>query len=401
MNVEDEEWIQHALKDYERKKCISKVLSVDCKDAVPKGTNYGCDMLRIKIKAVLHSGDLVNKSVIYKKMPETAARQKLIKGTNVKESKMYTEILPEMERIRQQTSIGVERFSAICYGVKRGHRGLLLEDLTSAGYKLADRLSGLDCQHAEVAIKGLAEFHALTLILIEQGDLAPEDYKDNFFVDNPEVVKSLVSSGVKEIIRIIEEEWQGEWLNYVDKLREFMEVAPSRFMEEMKFSDEDFNVIVHGDYWLTNMMFRYNADGAPLNNRLLDFQIPNYSKAAIDLQYFLNSSLDGDALMKKEEFLKLYYDTLKSYLLLYKYSGEIPTFEKIVENYEKLKFFSLVIGLAVKPFMMQPTEEIIEDLEEWTKQLAGNEMKPPNLHIEKVERVVKILLKQGSEIGVF
>lgn len=45
---------------------------------------------------------------------------------------------------------------------------LVIEDLAPLGFRMADRLSGLDLTHTILALQGLARFHAASIALCEK-----------------------------------------------------------------------------------------------------------------------------------------------------------------------------------------------------------------------------------------
>jgi len=45
---------------------------------------------------------------------------------------------------------------------------LVIEDLTFLGFRMADRLSGLDLAHSILALQGLARFHAASVAICEK-----------------------------------------------------------------------------------------------------------------------------------------------------------------------------------------------------------------------------------------
>lgn len=45
---------------------------------------------------------------------------------------------------------------------------LVIEDLAPLGFRMADRLSGLDMNHCILAIQGLAKFHAASIAVCEK-----------------------------------------------------------------------------------------------------------------------------------------------------------------------------------------------------------------------------------------
>lgn len=44
---------------------------------------------------------------------------------------------------------------------------LILEDLKSQGFQMADRCTGLDLSHSKLALVGLAKFHATSILYME------------------------------------------------------------------------------------------------------------------------------------------------------------------------------------------------------------------------------------------
>lgn len=83
-------------------------------------------------------------------------------------------------------------------------------------------------------------------------------------------------------------------------------------------------VLAHGDFWLNNMMFREDQDVL-----FLDFQGCCWGSPALDLQYFMASSVHNDIKIDRfDELMKFYYDELIESLKKLKYDKEIPTFEE-------------------------------------------------------------------------
>ncbi|XP_055549831.1 uncharacterized protein LOC129732723 isoform X2 [Wyeomyia smithii] len=91
-----------------------------------------------------------------------------------------------------------------------------------------------------------------------------------------------------------------------------------------------FNVLNHGDAWCNNMMFQYDNDNAIEDMLLVDFQVGLWSSPAIDLLYFIISSVKGeDKLSKFDSMIHFYHQNLVSNLKLLEYSGQVPTLKEL------------------------------------------------------------------------
>lgn len=90
--------------------------------------------------------------------------------------------------------------------------------------------------------------------------------------------------------------------------------------------ESDFNVILHGDLWSNNIMFKYNANGEPDVAVLVDFQICYYGSPALDITYsFYTSSHNDVSESDWEELIQYYYDELRTTLQKLNYSKKIPS----------------------------------------------------------------------------
>lgn len=92
-------------------------------------------------------------------------------------------------------------------------------------------------------------------------------------------------------------------------------------------------VLAHGDAWLNNMMFLSNESQVPEDVLFLDFQAPAWASPALDLLYFIVSSVQDDIKVSRfDEFIKHYHNELVAALKKLKYDEAIPTLDELHDD---------------------------------------------------------------------
>lgn len=90
--------------------------------------------------------------------------------------------------------------------------------------------------------------------------------------------------------------------------------------------DDDFNVILHGDLWSNNIMFKYIENGEVMNVVLVDFQICYYGPPVLDVTYCLYTSSHNDVNESDWDMLvQYYYEELRSTLNKLNYRKNVPS----------------------------------------------------------------------------
>lgn len=361
---EDKEWIKQTLVNYERSRCISKFLDIDSNNAVGKGENYFSDIFRMKLKVVLNSGETSERSLIYKIVPRGDNKSPDVKKSGLfrKEARIYMDILPEMGKVLKKAKPDAETFWPEFYGVKGNYEGFMMEDLSLAGYKMADRLKQLDFEHAELAVKELAVFHALAAVLVERGEISYNEFHPTFVHNDEKKLEDGIVKVLTALIKVIEEDWKGEWMQYVEGIEKLKTTMTKLLMKTHEKDENKFNTLNHGDYWTNNILFKYNSDGQPQHIKLVDYQMIFYNKPTLDLHWFFNTSLRPEIRDRTAQLLTIYYSTLESSLKLFDFAAPIPSFEEISESFHETRMYGYFVTLAITPVMIcSALENIIHE----------------------------------------
>ena len=146
-------------------------------------------------------------------------------------------------------------------------------------------------------------------------------------VENPmmESVK-LDHNCFKEAIRSY-----GDCEEFADKIAnwDFRKICSS-FVDVAEPMKNGFQVLNHGDMWVNNFMLKNDFEGKPTDVKLIDYQMSFWASPAVDLIYFLISSIQDDIKVDQFDNLVAYYhSTLVDSLNKLKYDKEIPTLEEL------------------------------------------------------------------------
>jgi len=121
---------------------------------------------------------------------------------------------------------------------------------------------------------------------------------------------------------------------FVDKIAEWNQQKLSRHslvvVNPMKCG---MVVLTHGDYWLNNLMFKFNESNESEDVQMLDFQSSAWGTPSLDLHYFLISSVRDDIKVGYyDEFIEHYHDEFVKSLNKLGYDQFIPTLDDLYED---------------------------------------------------------------------
>nr|XP_033331995.1 uncharacterized protein LOC117223692 [Megalopta genalis]XP_033331996.1 uncharacterized protein LOC117223692 [Megalopta genalis]XP_033331997.1 uncharacterized protein LOC117223692 [Megalopta genalis] len=333
-----------------------QVTDVFQKAATNKGDNYTSDMMRVTIEFSRKQGDeRVNekRSLIFKFEPMVeGARRDMIEKTQL----FDVEIIMMTDTVKKMSDmLGYDhRLSAEIYHVRMERPVcLVMEDLGAIGFRMADRQAGLDLEHSTLAIRGLGRFHAASVALCEkEPKQKTKYYRGMFSKEYPEEMSSFFTAGCKALAEEIET-WPELEKRYADKLRRLSDRIYDLGAASTKRRGDEFAVINHGDFWVNNMLFKYDQNSKPIQHIFVDFQVSIYTTPAVDLQYFLNTSLSDDVYLNHmDALLADYLHTLTSTMKQLKCKTPPPTIDDIKKCMKERAIYGLISSVTVLPVLL-------------------------------------------------
>ncbi|KAH0552122.1 hypothetical protein KQX54_005963 [Cotesia glomerata] len=372
-----EEFVQNALRNAKKDNSIL-VTNMVVKNATDKGDNYTSEMYRVYFDLTCKDGKKKCSVIVKTTHRNQGKHTELIESADLFgiEMTMMTSTLREMESVLKDTKLG-----GLCYFTRpKDPKVLMIEDLAPLGFKMANRQTGLDFNHCTLALQGLAKFHASSVLIIEKNPELKEIYSKGMFeMEFPEDMSNFFVSGMKYLVKAAAS-WPELREDCRKKIEKIANVAYDKAANARKLDEKEFNVINHGDFWVNNMMFKYNDKGDAVDHIFVDFQLCSYTTPALDLLYFLNSSASEEVLENhRSSLIKGYVKTLSETMTRIGCKTKAPSieyFKKILADKAIIGFVIACSGLPILKLdksKAQGLEEMMNNKEDFHLMAYNNE----------------------------
>ncbi|XP_058119623.1 uncharacterized protein LOC131284809 [Anopheles ziemanni] len=242
---------------------------------------------------------------------------------------------------------------------------LVLEDLAVKGFRQPDRTARLDLAHLRVIVTKLAKFHAATAVLERKVDSGRKSSNRELFSmlansmftseDNP--VHLFYANAIQHCIE--QTERVPQLAQYSGFLRNFLQSAIERESKSYERTAGGFNVLNHGDMWLNNLLWKYDAEGSVEDVIMVDYQESFFGSPAFDLTHLLHSSANT-AIQRAgfDELLQLYTDELRNALRQFKYDGPLPDLAHMQAEVTAKRDHALIVTTCIVPALITTETEL-------------------------------------------
>ncbi|KAJ9594620.1 hypothetical protein L9F63_027396, partial [Diploptera punctata] len=234
------------------------------------------------------------------------------------------------------------------------------------GFTLATVTHGLDLKHCLHVLRKIAQYHACSVVLRQQEPSRFKTFLDYYFENKEHSGMNAYFQNTVKSVKREAEKWSG-YEKCVDSLTALESETFGRWINSVLRQEDGYNVLIHGDLWLNNIMFRYSDENDVQEVRFVDFQLSYVTSPAIDLLYFLHSSASPEVLANDREILiDEYYNTLCD--TFYKLGhGELqPTRDILNAELEKKQVFGVLACLTLRSFALVDRNHLPE-LDKLTK----------------------------------
>ncbi|XP_066992694.2 uncharacterized protein [Anabrus simplex] len=364
-----EEFIEAILREDEKTQHL-QVARADVQPAVAKGDNFGGLLHRVTAEIYYqNNGNNQEKSelrcIIVKSLPSDDWYREVLDQAGVfkREMRMYKVILPAMYKLLKEKLPGVTipALTARTYTSSITNETLVLEDLRPLGYRMVDRRQQLDLEHCVVALRALAQFHALSVALNDRDPSLMDHFREGFYTPERRHILSPFLQPTLDTLASAVEKWP-EYERFGDKIRQIAATSVDRIIDVVKPKNNSLCVLNHGDFWINNILFRYHPkNGKVLGAKFVDFQVSRYSSPALDLQYFIYTSAKEDVRDKSlRHLLQEYHASLTHTLQLLGCGKYAITFGELEQEMKERAFFGLITACTYLGAVLADPSEVVD-----------------------------------------
>ncbi|XP_002073846.3 uncharacterized protein LOC6650996, partial [Drosophila willistoni] len=367
------------IPDWINVKYFEKVLKQDQPDyvevlkftpvaATPPGENFTSTMLRIYVDLKLKDGTTKTKTYIFKTMLPSDRGGKDIEefGLFDKELLMYQRFLPAFEDLYKKAGWNDIQLAPKCLLTeeREGNIHFIFEDLRVKNFKNVDRTKGLDMEHMTRSLHKLAEYHAASAVYADQNGPYPKEFDSGFIVPT-EKAKDFQLQLFKHKEAAYKNGIQNWGLPPSDAeiyVKNFPSIEQywAQAKSTLEVNPNDFNVLIHGDFWSSNLMCNYHKDGSIDQVILVDFQIGKWGSPVQDLLFFIIISAANDIRLKEfDNFVRIYWERLVECLKVLQFKKPIPKLRELqADMYKKNNsFYAFFAVLNHLPIILFPSDK--------------------------------------------
>lgn len=110
------------------------------------------------------------------------------------------------------------------------------------------------------------------------------------------------------------------------------------------------SVLCHGDFWMNNLLFRYDEENVLTDVKILDFQAPRFQSFATDLWTFIYTSMKHPLLENRlEELVTLYCNTFVSSITSKVPESKIPRYDDVFNEFRRKQLYGFFVAMWYLP----------------------------------------------------
>lgn len=347
----DRDFLQSVLREKEGDPAL-EITSVESTPGCDMGDNFMSAVTRIAIVAETSQRDCIKKTVLMKRQPASVARRQAFRCDPAfrNEAGAYRTVLPALESFARSRMPFPECLHA-------SSQFVVLEDLKQAGFRMADRTAGLDLDHAKLALKELGRFHGTSLAMKAAQPANFDHVKSGvqelvFVLDAVPVFGASLENSLRMALMALEV-YRAAGETVIQEAVHKMQILRGSVFQKMLAlvrPTEPLSVMCHGDFYINNMMFKYNDADEVEEVTFVDLQVCRYASLTTDILYFLYSSLQpGVVSLYHDDLIEVYHEALNKQIAALAPFAKQISYEDIQEEIEIHALYGLLMSFLILP----------------------------------------------------
>uniref|UniRef100_A0A0K2UA87 CHK kinase-like domain-containing protein n=1 Tax=Lepeophtheirus salmonis TaxID=72036 RepID=A0A0K2UA87_LEPSM len=381
-----------------------------------KGDNFTCTIFALSAKGTIKGSEEKTYEFIAKVIPVEPSRVDFVKYSrlNATEVFFYKKIAPTLREYATKYS-ELKVFFPEVYHIDEEAGVFIFENFKTQGYKMRDRKVGLDEAHINIAFTRLAAHHTLTYHYIqENGTNALEEagiLRKGWLLETP--IANEIMGYMNTLIQTISGVVATKDEALSNDLNTFFGAKnPADCINELLAKQSPMQLVLHGDGWVNNFLFKYNEKGDPIDMVAVDFQISRVGDPCQDVSHLMFPCTSPKERKEKwEAWLCHYYKSLKTHMKIMGYELEsLYPEESMKKSFEDYRVFGFMLATFMSMHML--TDEAKEggsmDMDNFKGQELSDVMQSTDKTIESIlkcdnslkQRLVD-LAREAKENGIF
>ncbi|XP_035775478.1 uncharacterized protein LOC118457762 [Anopheles albimanus] len=342
-----------------------QIIDLNVKPATESGDNYASVLYRVQVTVEVQ-GSPVTVPLIVKALPKFGIADELIQSMNLfpRETGMYGQVLPALEKLYADRGRPVT-FGPRCLKLcSEPTAVIVLEDLRERDFRMANRRQGLDMEHSRMMLGRLAQFHAASAVYCEQNGPYDDKFQEATFAEKGRAMHEQFQKLQSDFMYMIFSNWSDRGKYFAEIMKHWGMDMFDVMVRRMRASAHRFNVLNHGDAWCNNILFHYDENKALDEIALIDFQLSFWCTPAVDLLYFMFTSVNGEERFPQmDTLLHCYHENLVRELTFLGYCGEIPTLSQLHSDVITHHMYAFIISFSILPIcLLEKTDDASMDL---------------------------------------
>ncbi|XP_055296755.1 uncharacterized protein LOC129565669 [Sitodiplosis mosellana] len=308
---------------------------------IEPGSKKGDNFIGIVYRIIFSTADKKRSSKLFLKIaPENEEHREKVLAHRffLREIYVHNEVLPCFREFQKSRAIvaGNDGFFEYpqCYKFLDAEpfECLFLQDVTEKGFEMINK-DELTVEHILLVMQALGKLHAISFAMKDQqrdkfSDIVNGLHEHFFRHGYNAVVAEMHKNAAINVINAITDEKDSHLLEAVLKMYEI-----SQFDILVNCVDaneaEPYSVVIHGDMWSNNTMFKVNKQNKPSKVCIIDWQICRYSSPVLDIVYYIFLSTTRELRGRNYNiYLKTYHESLSNHLIRYSKSIDFLQIEQ-------------------------------------------------------------------------